>query len=189
MFACLHILRASQIPYMGTDTPSNTWPHFEAGAKCTFMGVTNMEMDPSAQCASLWWICCLWILANIAANVTGLAVCRKGSAVLYNVVNSVQLPILNLLYSSSFVMTAALATEFNDAMWVGLVVCCAGFIVYQFVPLQSPRCHVTNANDADVNSAGASTLQSPTDEPLVSATGVEWPRDDSVEAERIKQQN
>ncbi len=132
------------LPYLGTDTPASTWPHFIAGAKCTFTGVS--DLDPSAKCADLWWICCVWIACNVLVNVIGLAVCRKGDAVLFNLVNSVQLPLTNLLYASPFVMTAALATSFDNDMIIGLIVACVvSHTQQQQQQNKSVRDHKTNS--------------------------------------------
>jgi hypothetical protein len=125
------------IPGVGRDTPSTTWPHFKAGAKCMFLGVS--DLDPDAKCDNLLSLCFVWILCNVIVNVLGLSVCRRGDAVLYSLVNSIQLPLSNMMYASAFIMTAALATQFDQAMWVGLMVVSAGFVCYQFMPLEGGK--------------------------------------------------
>jgi len=147
------------IPGVGRDTPATTWPHFKAGAKCMFHGVS--DLDPDAKCEHLLPLCIVWILLNVLVNILGLRVCRHGDSVLYNVVGSVQLPVSNLMYASSFVMTAALASQFDQAMWVGLIIVTAGFVVYQFMPLENGQWFIKHRarahsrdSAADVTAAG-----------------------------------
>jgi hypothetical protein len=73
---------------------------------------------------------------NVTSNLLSLAVCRHGDSVLYNLLNGVQLPISNLLYASPVIMTAALATSLDFTVWIGLVIVTAGFLIYQFMPLE-----------------------------------------------------
>ena len=125
------------LPGVGTDKPSNTWAHFRGGAQCMFNRAAPAS-NPSAQCENLWWICIIWIVSNVGVNVLGLIVVRSGDAVYYNLSSSVQLPITNLLFTSSFIMTAALATTIDPAMWAGLAIVCVGVAMYHFLNLE-PR--------------------------------------------------
>lgn len=125
------------IPGIGEDIPSTTWPHFKAGAGCMFKGESTL--DPTAQCENILWLCALWITSNIGVNVLGLVVVRRGDSVVYNLVNSVQLPLSNLLFTSSFIMTTALASPIDGAMWGGLAIVAVGVAIYHFLPLFQPR--------------------------------------------------
>lgn len=131
------------IPHVGTDVPANTWQHFAAGARCMFGGrgtAVSDGGDPSAQCARSVWAWALgWVGSNVAVSVLGLAVCQRGDAVLFNVVNSVQLPLSNLVFSSAAIMTAALAAPFDRTVWAGLALVCVGFAIYQFLPLERKK--------------------------------------------------
>lgn len=119
------------LPGVGTDEPSNTWVHFKGGAQCMFNRSAGAS-NPSAQCENILWICCVWIVSNVGVNVLGLIVVRSGNALIYNLSSSVQLPITNLLFTSSFIMTSALATQIDPAMWAGLGIVCVGVAVYHF---------------------------------------------------------
>jgi len=130
------------LPGVSVDTPTNTWPHFIDGARCLFTGVDVASHAAShatkTQCEPLSWIFVLFVLSQVAVAVLGLAVCRLGDSVVFTLINSLQLPITILCYTSSVIMTAALATKFSPAMWVGLAVVCIGFAIYQFIPLRTP---------------------------------------------------
>jgi hypothetical protein len=54
----------------------------------------------------------------------------------YNIVNSVQLPLCNMAFTSPLIMTAALATKMQPSMWVAVAVVLVGFVIYQFVPME-----------------------------------------------------
>ena len=162
------------IPHVGTDRPANTWQHFAAGARCMFGGAGTPISDggdPSAQCARSVWAWALgWVGSNVAVSMLGLAVCQRGDAVLFNVVNSVQLPLSNLVFSSAAIMTAALAAPFDRTVWAGLALVCVGFAIYQFLPLErkkgknSVELRQTNGEaggDSETGGAVASTSASP----------------------------
>ena len=93
--------------------------------------------NPTAQSEILsWWICIIWIVSNVGVNVFGLIVVRSGGAVYSTLSSSVQLPITHLLFTSGFIITAALATIIDSAMWAGLAIACVGVAAYHFLNLE-----------------------------------------------------
>lgn len=102
------------IPGVGYDTYNTTWVHFSGGFRCMFEGAS--EMDQSASCENGFLICVVWIVSNIFVNILGLMVMKYGNSILYNIINSIQLPITNMCFASTFIMTAALVTPFSNTI-------------------------------------------------------------------------
>jgi hypothetical protein len=142
------------IPGMSqAESPTASWPNFQGGYTCFFHGYS--PMDPNATCGQLWWISILWIASNIWVNVLGLVVCRLGDSVIFNVVNSVQLPLTNLCLASSFLMTTALVSPFSPMMGFAVGCTFVGFGIYSFLPMQKgPEEGKGEEKEADASEEG-----------------------------------
>ncbi len=109
-------------------------------------------MDPAAECHNAWIITIVYSLLNMLCNIWMLLVMQHGSAVIMNIVNSLQLPISNGIFAVQWIMGPRLVARFDDFQLIGLVLTCVGFTLYQFIPLEQVD------DEAGITEAEAETM-------------------------------